>query len=301
MAITTVAAPLVGKVAVVTGASRGIGLATALLFAHQGCTHIAITYQAAKTLAQAALSSIASIDPDIIITAIQADVRNPNFGTHVVSSALTQLNVSQIDILVSNAGLQDIDDHKLAANITKADFDLAMTAQAWAPLQLSIAAIAHMPRGGRVILNSSGSSKGAYGDPYVMHCASKAAMDSIARNLAIAYGPAKGITVNSIGTGATNTDSLRKAIEVNGGEPVRKMMEELSPLERLGEAKEVASIIAFVASPEASWINGTFSALCLHVAAYPGGLNADTRWRYRQSGTCQWWHDVGLARVDPSW
>ena len=290
-----------GKVAIITGASRGIGLETALLFARQGCTHIAITYQSATSLAQAALASIATMDPSITTTTIQADVRDPDFGTHVVSCALTQLNVSQIDILVSNAGLQDIDDHKLAANITKADFDLAMTAQAWAPLQLSIAAIAHMPRGGRVILNSSGSSKGAYGDPYVMHCASKAAMDSIARNLAIAYGPAKGITVNSIGAGATDTDSLRKAMEVNGGAPVKKMMEELSPLKRLGEAKEVASIIAFVASPEASWINGTFLAQGLHSAASPRGLNADTRWCYRQPGSCQRWHDVGLARVDRSW
>ena len=88
-----------------------------------------------------------------------------------------------------------------------------------------------------------------------MHCASKAAMDSIARNLAVIFGPAKGITVNSIGTGATDTDSLRKSMEANGSE-FRKACENMSPLGRLGEAREVANIIGFVASPEASWING---------------------------------------------
>ena len=80
-------------------------------------------------------------------------------------------------------------------------------------------------------------------------------MDSIARNLAVIFGPAKGITVNSIITGATDTDSLGKSIEASGSE-VRKVYENLSPLGRLGEPREVASIIGFVASPEASWING---------------------------------------------
>ena len=255
MAIQTISAPLAGKVAVVTGGSRGIGEETALLFARQGCTHIAITYLSATSAAESVLLSILAIDPSIKTVAIQADVCDSNFGKHVVESALKELQVDHIDILVSNAGLQDIGDHATSATMTKDKFDLAMTAQAWAPLHLSLEAIKYMPRGGRVILNSSGSSKMANGDPFIMHCASKAAMDSVARNLAVIFGSVKGITVNSIGTGATDTDSLRKSMEANGPD-FRKFCENLSPLGRLGEAREVANIIGFVASPEASWING---------------------------------------------
>ena len=159
MTVQTIPAPLVGKVAVVTGGSRGIGEETALLFARQGCTHIAITYLSATAAADSVLSSILAIDPGIKTAAIQADVCDANFGKHVVENALQKLQVDHIDILVSNAGLQDIGDHASSADMTKDHFDLAMTSQAWAPLHLSLETIKYMPRGGRVILNSSGSSK----------------------------------------------------------------------------------------------------------------------------------------------
>ena len=159
MPVQTIPAPLDGKVAVVTGGSRGIGEETALLFARQGCTHIAITYLSATAAADSVLSKILAIDPGIKTAAIQADVCDSNFGKHVVESALQKLQVDHIDIVVSNAGLQDFSAHASSANMTKNSFDLVMTSQAWAPLHLSLETIKYMPRGGRVILNSSMSSK----------------------------------------------------------------------------------------------------------------------------------------------
>lgn len=82
-------------------------------------------------------------------------------------------------------------------------------------------------------------------------------MDFIARNLAVIYGPSLGITVNSIGCGCSDTETMKRSIQVNGPE-FGQLVENLSPLKRLGQPEEVANIISFVASPEASWINGEF-------------------------------------------
>lgn len=255
MAITTIPAPLKGKVAIVTGGSKGIGRETALNFARKGCSHIAITYVQDSGAAGEVLKAITDISPDCHAVAIKADVKHRDFGKEVIHQSLSRLSTDHIDILVSNAGVQDIDDHVPASQMSYEHFEKIMIGQAWAPLQLSIEAIKYMSAGGRIIMNSSGSSKMANGDPFIMHCCSKAAMDSIARNLAVIYGPRMGITVNSIGCGCTDTESLRKSIQVNGPE-FGKLAENLSPLKRLGRPEEVANIISFVASPEASWING---------------------------------------------
>lgn len=76
----------------------------------------------------------------------------------------------------------------------------------------------------------------------------------MARYLAVIYRPRLRITVNSIGCGRTDAESLRKSILVNGSE-FGKLTENMSPLKKLSRPQEVASIIAFMASPEASWIN----------------------------------------------
>lgn len=241
MAITTIPAPLNGKVAIVTGGSKGIGRETALNFARKGCSHIAITYVQDSAAAAEVLKAVAEISPDCHTIAIKADVKNREFGKEVVQQSLSKLGIDHIDILVSDAGVQDIDDHVPASQMNYEHFQKIMIGQAWAPLQLSLEAIKYMSAGGRVIMNSSGSSKMANGDPFIMHSCSKAAMDSNARNLAVIYGPSKGITVNSIGCGCTDTESLRKSIQSNGPE-FGKLVENLSPLKRPGRPEEVANI-----------------------------------------------------------
>ena len=183
------------------------------------------------------------------------DVEDRSFGKHVIQESLKALEVDHIDILVSNAGLQDISEYKPAVDTTYEYFEKVMTSNTWTPMSLSLECIPYMRPGGRIIMNSSGSSKNAPGDPLLVYCASKAAMDATARNLAVIFGLSKGITVNSIGTGATDTDSLKKVM-AKYGEKFTKYTEESHPLQRLGTPREIADIISFVASPEASWING---------------------------------------------
>jgi 3-oxoacyl-[acyl-carrier protein] reductase len=99
MTIQTIPAPLNGKVDIITGRSCGIGLGTALLFASQGCSHMAITYLSSTAVAEFVLSSISTIDPSIVTAAFPADICNPGFGKHVIDSALQELQVDHIDIL----------------------------------------------------------------------------------------------------------------------------------------------------------------------------------------------------------
>lgn len=257
----TVPAPLKGKVAVVTGGSRGIGAGTALKLAQQGCSHIAITYVNNQNAADKMLSSIKDISPKIKTCAVQANLLDPDFGPKVVKQAMAGLEVDHLDIVISNAAPVSTDKMIPAHQMTKEDFDYMITGNAWAPFSLAQASISHMAPGGRIIMISSGSSKIAFGDPSIAYAAGKAALDAISRNLAAAWGVKYSITVNSISVGATLTDAMEHAFE-SWGDEHKKVVESFALLKRIASVDEVANIIAFVASPQAQWIHGMFLVSC---------------------------------------
>lgn len=253
MPIETIAAPLRNKVAVITGGTRGIGRATAIEFARQGCSHIAISYRV--TDPSEALAAIKGVSSDIVTCAVKADINDDDFGATVIAESIKGLGVDHLDIVVSNAALLEAAAYVPAAQIDKSTFDFYMKTNAWAGYQLAVSAIPHIKNaGGRVIFISSGGSKMAFGDPFVGHCFSKAAMDSISNNLAMVYGKEGKLTVNTVGVGVTDTDSLRGGDEMMPG--YRKMADAMSPLNRAASPEEIARIISFVASPAAAWING---------------------------------------------
>ena len=204
------------------GGSRGIGKAVALDFAHKGCTSIAITYHTDHAAAEQVLESIRSVNGSIKTTAFAADVCDPQCGKQVIARALKDLHTDRIDILVCNAGIQSTDSLRRVREVTKEDVDLYMCAQAWTPLSLAQEVYQYMPRGGRIAMCSSGVSKKALGDPMLLHAISKAAMDAVARNLGAQFGKDKGITVNSIGVGSTDTQSLRNVMGQNKNVRLRK-------------------------------------------------------------------------------
>lgn len=259
MTAPTIPAPLIGKVAIVTGGSRGIGRGCALAFAKKGIAKIAITYASNSSAAEETVREIQKIRSDIKTTAIKADILSPTFATDVVAQTLSDLSTDKIDIVVSNAPYADTSDTPPLSEATKKTFDSFMAGNAWAPTQLCLAALPHMPRGGRVIMISSCASRQSNPTATAIYGASKAALDSFTRSLAGIYSAEKGITINSVSVGATMTDLIKTAMEV--GALPRAYVEDVLQAKhtagnRLGEVDDVADIVTFLASDESRWING---------------------------------------------
>nr|POF26168.1 short chain dehydrogenase asqe [Quercus suber] len=253
--MSTIPAPLAGKVAIVTGGSRGIGAVIAKTFARHGCSHIAITYGSQAGKAQGVLDEIKMISPGVTTAAFAADLRDEAFGQKIVAQALEQLHVDHIDIVVSNAALVDPEEFPPTASVTRAVWDSFQHGLCWAPLDLARSSVKVMPQGGRIIFMSSGASRLSMGDPFSGYCAGKAAMEAVARNLAVNYGKTHGVTVNSISVGPTGTEALNMSMDMLG-EEFSNQMKGFSILKRIGTTQEVADIVAFIASPQAAWITG---------------------------------------------
>ncbi|KAF7196506.1 Short chain dehydrogenase asqE [Pseudocercospora fuligena] len=261
----TLPAPLKGKIALVTGASRGIGAAIAEKIVYHGCTHIALTYVSNPKLAAEVEQRIHSINPNIKTVAFAMDVCDPNCGELAVEQTLKGLGVDRIDILVSNAAMAGTSSFQTIEEMTKEWWDSMMTANIWAPFTLARECAKFMPRGGRIIVLSSANSKLAMGDPFLAYCVAKAGGDALVRNLAATFGVQKGITVNSISVGPVETDALRESFAAKGPE-FEAMAHKWPLLQRIGQPEEVANIVAFVASPGASYIHGN------QIPANGGGL-----------------------------
>ncbi|KAK4496838.1 hypothetical protein PRZ48_011287 [Zasmidium cellare] len=207
-------APLEGKVAIVTGGSRGIGAVIAETLARHGCTHIAITYNSNKAQAEVTEKKIASINSKIKTFTLKTDVCDAECGRYTVEESLKGLGVDHIDIMVSCAALAVFSTFQTADAMTKEHWDTMMTADAWTPFALARESAKVMPEGGRIILISAAASRGANGDPWIAYSASKAAMESVCRNLAAIYGITKtDVTVNSISVGAIHSEVLQHAFD----------------------------------------------------------------------------------------
>ncbi|OQV09993.1 hypothetical protein CLAIMM_14057 [Cladophialophora immunda] len=258
MPTNTIPAPLAGKVALVTGGSRGIGRGIAVHFAAKGISRIAITYAGNSAAAEETLAAIGKINPDITATAIQADVLSPTFASDLVPRVLEDLSTQSIDIIVCNAAYVNPSIVAPIATATKELFDNLMTGNAWAPVQLCLTALPCIPRGGRVIMIGSTASKAPNADPAVCYGASKAALDSFTRSLALIFSAQHGITINSVSVGPVMTDLLKiplaQGILPDGYIP--QLMSRNTAEKRMGEIDDISGIVGFLASEESKWING---------------------------------------------
>lgn len=233
---------LKGKRALVTGGSRGIGAAIALVLAENGAD-VAFTYQSAGEKAQSVVKSIEAVGHRAV--AIQADSADPEAIARSVDEAVSALG--GIDILVNSAA---IGHSGMIADIDIGEYQRVMDVNVRAPVLFAKAVIPHLSEGGRIITIGSALGERVPFPGITTYAMSKAALTSFTRGLSRELGP-KGITVNLIQPGATNTDSN----PADGD--AADFQRSLTSLGRYAEPREIGNAVAYLASPAASIITGT--------------------------------------------
>jgi 3-oxoacyl-[acyl-carrier protein] reductase len=237
----TTAEQLAGKVALVTGGSRGIGAAIAKRLARDGAA-VAITYVGARPPADAVVGAIAADGGQAL--AIRADSADAT----AVKAAVTETvkAFGRLDVLVNNAGtavMGPLDQFSLE------DFDRMVAVNIRGVFAATQEASRHMGEGGRIITIGSVNADRmpfAGGGVYAM---TKAAVAGLTRGLARDLGP-RGITVNNVQPGPTDT-------EMNPAHgPFAETLKGLMALGRYGDVDEIASLVAYLAGPEAAFVTG---------------------------------------------
>lgn len=242
-------AVLNGKIALVTGGSRGIGREIALQLGAAGA-HVIVHFGAQREAAETCLAELVAAGGSGEV--LGADLRTLAGVNDLMDAVEVILDGRGLDILINNAGVGiggTVDTSE------EPDFDLMFAVNVKAPLFLVKRAFPLMGQGGRIINLSSEAALGAHPEA-VAYSASKGALNAMTISIAPDAGR-RGITVNAIAPGATNTDFIA---EYAGNPEAWKALENLSPFGRLGSTTDIAALACFLASPDAGWITGQIIA-----------------------------------------
>jgi 3-oxoacyl-[acyl-carrier protein] reductase len=232
---------LSGKVAYVTGGSRGIGAAIVERLASEGA-HVAFTYVHAADRARDVEERVARAGGTAL--AIQADNADLAAARNAVAAAVERFG--RIDILVNNAAITR---PAMIDEVDDADFEAAVQTSLRGGYAAVQAALAHMGEGGRIIMIGSSMSERVIVPGSSVYTMIKGGVASLARALARELG-GRGITANAILPGVVATEMMPEE-----GEIADAVMPFL-PIKRFGRPGEIAALAAFLAGPEAAYING---------------------------------------------
>ncbi|BBI36435.1 SDR family oxidoreductase [Cohnella abietis] len=233
---------LKGKVALVTGASRGIGREIAEELARNGAK-VVVNYASSPDKAEEVVTGIKNNGGEAV--AIQADISSVAEVERLFQETLKVYE--RIDILVNNAGIMIT---KPIASVTEEDFDKQFAINVKGTFFACQQAAKHMEENGRII-NFSTSVAGLMFPTYSVYAGTKGAVEQFTRQLAKELG-AKGITINTIAPGPINTELFTVGKSEEQIEGIRKT----NAFGRLGEPDEIASVTLFLASEESKWITG---------------------------------------------
>lgn len=238
-----------GRVALVTGASRGIGRATALALANAG-TRVIIHYGRSASDADSLRKQIQAAGG--LAETVAADVATPA-GVAELAEQVRQLAGDRLDILVANAGISkaaSIEDH------TVQDFDSLFATNVRAPFFLVQQLLPLLGEGSSVVLVSSLAARFAPSGPQgslslPAYASTKGALDTLVKHFAALLGP-RGIRVNAVAPGVIETD-MSNFTKTEAG---RDLALGMQALKRIGQPSDIADVIAFLASDAARWITG---------------------------------------------
>jgi NAD(P)-dependent dehydrogenase (short-subunit alcohol dehydrogenase family) len=243
-------AALHNKTALVTGASKGIGRATAMALAEAGA-HVLVHYGRS---AQEAESLVAAIQvKGGRATAISADLGTPN-GAALLAQQVRSIVGDRLDVVVSNAGVSKA---ALIADYTVEDFDNLFAVNVRSPFFLVQQLLPVLGEGSNIIAISSAVARTVVGKPalenpsILAYASTKGALETLVKNWAAILGP-RGIRVNAVAPGVIDTD-LSNFTKTEAGREVTLGMQ---ALKRIGKPEDIADVVVFLASDGARWITG---------------------------------------------
>ncbi len=235
---------LKGKVAVVTGASKGIGAAIAKALAAEGAS-VVVNYASSKSGADAVVAAIAGAGGKAV--AVQGDVSKASGAQGVVDAAIE--NFGRIDILVNNSGVFEF---APLEEITEDQFHKLFNINVLGLLLITQAAAKHFGEGASIV--NIGSAVTSLTPPYsAVYTGTKGAVDAITGVLARELGPRK-IRVNTISPGIVETEGARSGGFV--GSDFENALVAQTPLGRTGQPSDIASVAVFLASNDSAWLTG---------------------------------------------